>query len=419
MASLTKTVGKRGTTWRIEFFDANNKRKCIRLGKIDKRQAESIKARVELLVAARITGTSPDVETSRWVADRDDTLHARLAQHELVAARGTAESNTLAKFLDAYIESRTDIKPNTRAHLKRARNNLVSYFGADKSLAEISPGDADDFRLHLQTTMADNTVRRICGRAKQFFRAAVRKRLIAESPFADMKGTGVRANKSRDYFVTRDDAAKVLNACPDAQWKLLFALSRFGGLRCPSEHLELRWGDVDWDRERITVRSPKTAHHEDHEERVIPLFPELRPYLEAVRDELFADRNFDPKANRLSEQPIITRYRDRNSNLRTQLERIIRKAGLQPWPKLFQNLRAMSRPTGSATARRSPTSTTVKRPTNTSPERRPGHKIMGSRPSRPKKRSSQRRNVGEMIGTRRKENAKPPRNLISPEKLKS
>jgi hypothetical protein len=38
--------------------------------------------------------------------------------------------------------------------------------------------------------------------------------------------------------------------------------------------------------------------------------------------------------------PIITRYRDRNSNLRTQLERIIRKADLKPWPKLFQNLRA-------------------------------------------------------------------------------
>ena len=38
--------------------------------------------------------------------------------------------------------------------------------------------------------------------------------------------------------------------------------------------------------------------------------------------------------------PIITRYRDRNSNLRTQLERIIRKSDLKPWPKLFQNLRA-------------------------------------------------------------------------------
>ena len=70
----------------------------------------------------------------------------------------------------------------------------------------------------------------------------------------------------------------------------------------------------------------------------MPLFPELRPYLQAALDELLED--FDPKVNRLSEQPIIRRYRDGNANLRTQLLRIIRKAGLKPWPKLFQNLRA-------------------------------------------------------------------------------
>ena len=37
---------------------------------------------------------------------------------------------------------------------------------------------------------------------------------------------------------------------------------------------------------------------------------------------------------------VITRYRDTNSNLRTQFERILRKASVQPWPRLFQNLRA-------------------------------------------------------------------------------
>lgn len=37
---------------------------------------------------------------------------------------------------------------------------------------------------------------------------------------------------------------------------------------------------------------------------------------------------------------VINRYRSRDANLRTQLERIIRKAGLTPWPKLFHNLRA-------------------------------------------------------------------------------
>jgi hypothetical protein len=74
-----------------------------------------------------------------------------------------------------------------------------------------------------------------------------------------------------------------------------------GGLRCPSEHLALTWG-VNWERERITVRSPKTA--------------------------------------RLSEEHVIRRYRDSRVNLRTQVVWIIKRAGLTPWPKLFQNMRA-------------------------------------------------------------------------------
>ena len=201
-------------------------------------------------------------------------------------------------------------------------------------LPEITPGDADDFRVRLLQSLADNTARRICGRTKQFFRAAVRKRVIAESPFADMKGTGVKANKSREHFITREVAEKVLAACPDPEWKLLFTLSRYGGLQCLSEHLALCWSDVDWDLGRITVRSPKTEHHEGKEFRTIPLFPELRLELQKIADKVNLGSDTPLSA------PIITRYRDRNSNLRTQLERIIRKADLKPWPKLFQNLRA-------------------------------------------------------------------------------
>jgi hypothetical protein len=76
----------------------------------------------------------------------------------------------------------------------------------------------------------------------------------------------------------------------------------------------------------MRVWSPKTEHHEGGESRVIPIFAELKPYLEAAWD--LAPEGADH---------VIARYRDRNANLRTQLERCIRRAGLKPWPKLFQN----------------------------------------------------------------------------------
>ena len=152
--------------------------------------------------------------------------------------------------------------------------------------------------------------------------------LVRSDPFEGIS-TAVRANHERFHFVSREDAAKVLAACPDAQWRLIFALARFGGLRCPSEVLKLTWGDINWERNLIRVPSPKTEHHEGGASRMIPLFPELKqPLLDA----------FDETED--GTEWVITRYRGGNMNLRTQLFRIIAKAGVEPWPKLFQNLRS-------------------------------------------------------------------------------
>jgi len=139
----------------------------------------------------------------------------------------------------------------------------------------------------------------------------------------------VRANTTRMFFVTREMADRVLDACPDAQWRLIFTLCRYGGLRCPSEVLRLTWGDVDFDKMRLTIHSSKTEHHEGGGVRLVPIFPELEKHLLDVYGQAPTGSEY-----------IITRYRQANANLRTQLERIILRAGLVPWPKLFQNLRS-------------------------------------------------------------------------------
>ena len=100
-------------------------------------------------------------------------------------------------------------------------------------------------------------------------------------------------------------------------------------MRCPSELLALTWADVNWATGRMLVHSAKTEHHEGKGTRLVPIFPEMRPYLEAVWE-----------AAEPGTVHVITRYRDANANLRTQLQRIVAKADLKPWPKLFQNLRA-------------------------------------------------------------------------------
>lgn len=106
------------------------------------------------------------------------------------------------------------------------------------------------------------------------------------------------------------------------------ALARFGGLRVPSEIHELTWDDIDFDEKKITVRSPKTEHHEGKESRIIPMFPEI----EQALDELWEQPATEGK--------VFVINQHRGDNLRTRFSKIIKRAGVQEWPKPFHNLRS-------------------------------------------------------------------------------
>ncbi len=163
-------------------------------------------------------------------------------------------------------------------------------------------------------------------RAKEFLEAACRHRLIPENPFADLS-CGPQTNEDRIAFIPLETIDRVIAACPSLDWKLIFAFARYEGLRIPSELANLRWADIDWERSRITVHSPKVEHHVGRKYRVVPIFPEIRPYLEQ------ADREREP------EQEFVVPRAHGGPNLGTEAKRIIAKAGVEAWEKTFVNLR--------------------------------------------------------------------------------
>jgi len=285
---------------------------------------------LERLLAAKLTNSAIDRDAATWLANLSSIMYDRLVAVGLAEPRESAVIPTLGDWFSDYIARRTNWKPNTRRNALQAAKAAEKFFGKRTRLDRITVSDAEDFFRSLQATLSENTARRRCKRVRQFFNAAVKKRLITENPF-DTKAipTTSVANGEREYFLTCEDAQKVVDACPDAEWRLIFALCRFGGLRCPSEVLRLKWEDVHWGTDWITVHSSKLEHHDNKGIRQVPIFGELRPYL----DEAFALA--EPGA-----EYCITRYRSSNCNLRTQLHRIIKRAGLTPWPKTFQNLRA-------------------------------------------------------------------------------
>lgn len=158
--------------------------------------------------------------------------------------------------------------------------------------------------------------------------------------FQDLKATS-KVNDKRQRFVDRETVDRIIKTAPDAEWRLIIALAWYDDLRIPSEALSLRWCDVDHEPPRIRKPSPKAAPHEGRAARENPIFPEP---IEPLRDTWEQSDHGNPS------DYVISRHRPasvingagnwRNANLRTPFEKIIRRTGIEPWPKLFQNLRS-------------------------------------------------------------------------------
>ena len=71
------------------------------------------------------------------------------------------------------------------------------------------------------------------------FSYAVKARLLSENA-ADGIKIGDETNDERKHYVDRATATAVIDNCPSMEWKLLFALSRYCGLRIPTEIQVLR-----------------------------------------------------------------------------------------------------------------------------------------------------------------------------------
>ena len=238
------------------------------------------------------------------------------------------ERATLAAFLDGYISSRHDVKPGTTTNLRQVRDSLVEHFGPDKPLRDITPGDADGYRLGWlgRNWRKTRSVGGVAG-PNSFSRRGQRRWLVSSNPFADLK-SAIQANPSRFYFVTREENRRSSTPAPtpnggfgrsEPLWRLAMPH------RTPGAAMGRRGLGAAASRFGAQRRSNT---------------PEGS--LGRCRSSRSCGRTWKRSGSKRGPgaEQVITRYRDTNANLRTQLLRIIGRAGVQPWPKLFQNLRS-------------------------------------------------------------------------------
>ena len=265
-------------------------------------------------------------------------MHKRLVDHELVQHRKSA---LLGPYVAECVQKRKDAGQEDRTVRKwrTTERKLNKHWGETRDLRTITPGDAKDYHLMLQSLQKTDpktkelvpkyrpsTLHKEIEIARQFFEAAFEDRVIDRNPFAKIK-CSKKPDDSRKRIIPEEVVDACIEAAPNAHWRLIIALARYGGLRCPSEHSQLAWEDIKWDKEYMTVHVPKLKRYDGKETRTVPLFPKLLPYLR---------ESFE-----LAPEGAVEVLPDvkRDSNLRTTFEKIIERAGVKKWPKLFQNLR--------------------------------------------------------------------------------
>ena len=229
----------------------------------------------------------------------------------------------------------------------------MEHFGESTPLADVTALDAKGFHAWLKSVtkavkkktkksepegtdpvvatkprFSSASVNKYTGFACQFFEAAVDARHVAENPFDGIK-LGKKTNKARQRFIDRAAIDRVMAGTKDPELKLVIALSRYGGLRIPSELDRLLWQHIDRERGRILVTSPKTERYEGGETREIPLFPELVPYIDEWWEACPPGR-----------ETVMASNLNTESAWRTRLYKLLRKLGIPAWPRVFHNLRA-------------------------------------------------------------------------------
>lgn len=229
MASVVKKQTKKDVRYFIQLSPGENEvRPKISLGKVSRKQAETAKTNIESLISSKNTGAVMPPAVQDWLNGLSDGLRRRLEVLGIIEPKEKGRSFTVEKWIQRYIDKRPDVKPRTKEKWRDVESKLTTFFKG-QFINEVTVQQAKDFRVYLQSVcnLAENTIRRHISIARQFFNSALDAELISKNPFRG-QSVSLRANPARFFYITQEMALKVLEACPNAQWRLIFVLGTLG-----------------------------------------------------------------------------------------------------------------------------------------------------------------------------------------------
>ncbi len=324
MAYIQERTGKRGTSYDLRFVYRGKARKVTLDASYTRSDAEEALRAVEGVLRSEKLEEPLDRKTRTFFETAPRDLVRRFSSSGFEVAKKNA---TILEVWRLYASSAFGtVKDSTALSRLTIFNRFKSFFDLDLRFSDLSLESVREFRDALDRLYAPATVSKTITELRSFANWATERGYSDGNPFKSVRA-GSMINRSRDFQVPAEWTERILNACPSQSWRTLYCLWRHAGLR-QQEPLELTTDAVDLKERRLRVFSPKTERFgESHAFRVVPIVPKLYAELEKQLRDVPAN----------SDRLIWT---NRRKGYDVGFVQILKKAGLEKYPKLFQNLRS-------------------------------------------------------------------------------
>lgn len=181
-----------------------------------------------------------------------DYLHTQLSEHGPRSGRAEAPP-TLNDYLDRWLALAARPRLRSKSYLDY-RSLLARHIRpllGNRLLPSIAPLELQAvYHGMLQRGLSARTIHYTQAVLHTALEQAIGWRLLHSNPAAGVSLPKVPARATRVFTV--EEAKQFLTAARNTRYGTVFALALTTGLR-PSEYLGLRWSDVDWVNQTITV----------------------------------------------------------------------------------------------------------------------------------------------------------------------
>jgi len=287
--SVRKRDFKIGTKWFVDVTFPNGKRYRRIVG--TKKQADLVQRKIDAEI----------IEGSWGIHETEDVPFSALVLEYLEYAEASKAASTYSA--DKY----------------RIEGHLMPYFG-DTPLTMITPQMVDNYKAtRIREDASPKTVVNELVNLSHMFKMAVRWRYIDKNVVAMVEKPRVITNPPK--HLNCEEIDQLLKAADGYYIYPLIVTALHTGMR-KAELLNLRWSDIDFRQQTVTVQSKEDWHTKNYKSRTLQLTPFLYSVLkEHEQDQrrlgVKSDYVFTYKGNRIQD------------NIKKSLETVVKEAGLE------------------------------------------------------------------------------------------